>query len=182
MKLHAAHPGGWAIFEAQAHADERGWVAEILREDALRAHAGELRVVQQNLSMSRRGVLRGMHYQLESPQGKLVQVLRGRIHDVIVDLRRDSPDFGRSFAIRLSGDSLQSLWAPPGFAHGFLAMEDSTVLYSLTQPRIAAAERAIRWNCPQLGIEWPLAAGQEPIISERDRAAPVFGEAEVYGK
>lgn len=181
MKLQTAHPSGWAIFEAQAHADERGWVAEILREDALLAHAGELRIVQQNLSASRRGVLRGLHYQLAAPQGKLVQVMRGRIHDVIVDLRRDSPDFGRSFAVELRADPLQSLWVPPGFAHGFLALEDSTVLYSLTQPRLPKAERAIRWNSPGLGIEWPLAPGEEPMISARDRIAPVFGEAEVYG-
>ncbi|HEY0879634.1 MAG TPA: dTDP-4-dehydrorhamnose 3,5-epimerase family protein, partial [Zeimonas sp.] len=101
MKLHTADPSGWALFESDAHRDERGWLAEILRIDALRAHAGNVRIVQQNLSASRRGVLRGLHYQVESPQGKLVQVVQGRIFDAIVDLRRASPGFGRSFTFEL---------------------------------------------------------------------------------
>lgn len=179
MKLHTAHESGWALFAAEAHRDERGWLAETLRIDVLRAHARDVRIVQQNLSASRRGVLRGLHYQIESPQGKLLQVLQGCVHDVIVDLRRASPTFGASFTFELHTDSLQSLWVPPGFAHGFLALEDSTVLYSLTQPRIASAERVIRWDSPQLAISWPL-KGAQPLLSERDRSAPVFGDAEVY--
>lgn len=177
MKLRVAHRSGWAFFEAERHADERGWVAEIVRDAALRAHVGEFRIVQQNLSASRRGALRGLHYQLGTPQGKLVQLVHGRIHDAIVDLRRASPDFGRSFAFELRTDPLQSLWVPPGFAHGFLALEDAVVLYSLTQPRIARAERAIRWDSPSLGIQWPLAPGTEPLLSPRDRVAPLFEDA-----
>jgi len=179
MKLQTAHPSGWALFEAQAHHDERGWLAETFRLEALRAHAGgEVQIVQQNVSTSRRGVLRGLHYQVERPQGKLLQVMHGRVHDVIVDLRRASPHFGRCFAFELRAEALQLLWVPPEFAHGFLALEDATVLYSLTQPRIASAERAIRWNSPELGIDWPL-EGRQPVLSGRDAAAPSFGDADI---
>lgn len=173
MKLRSAHPAGWAVFESQRHRDERGWLAESMRLDALRAHAGAVRIVQQNLSYSRRGVLRGLHYQLGTPQGKLVQVVQGRVHDVVVDLRRASPFFGRWFAIGLGADDGTSLWVPPGYAHGFLALEDALVLYAQTQPRDAAGERAIRWNSPALAIDWPL-EGADPVLSERDREAPLF--------
>ena len=179
MKLQMAHPSGWALFEAQAHHDERGWLAETLRIDALRAHAGDVDIVQQNLSASRRGVLRGLHYQVEQPQGKLLQVMHGRVFDVIVDLRRTSPLFGRSFTFELRADALQLLWVPPQFAHGFLALDDATVLYSLTRPRVASAERAIRWNSPELGIDWPLEEGKQPLLSARDAAAPPFADAPI---
>lgn len=178
MKLQTAHPSGWALFEAQAHHDERGWLAETLRIDTLRAHAGNVQIVQQNLSSSSGGVLRGLHYQTRQPQGKLLQVLHGRVHDVIVDLRRTSPHFGRHFALELRADALQLLWVPPEFAHGFLALEDATVLYSLTRPRIASAERSIRWNSPELGIDWPL-EGRQPLLSTRDAAAPFFTDADI---
>lgn len=179
MKLRTADPSGWALFESEAHCDERGWLAETFRIEALRAHAGDLRIVQQNLSASRRDVLRGLHYQLEGPQGKLVQVVQGRIFDAIVDLRRASPGFGRSYVLELRADALQSLWVPPGFAHGFLALDDVVVLYAMTGPRIAAAERALRWDSPELGIEWPL-QGREPLLSARDRFAPDLSEAPVF--
>ncbi len=178
MKLQTAHPSGWVLFEAQAHHDERGWLAETLQIDTLRAHAGDMQIVQQNLSSSTRGVLRGLHYQIEQPQGKLLQVIHGRVHDVIVDLRRSSPHFSQCFAFELRADALQLLWVPPGFAHGFLALEDATVLYSLTQPRIASAERSIRWNSPELGIDWPL-EGRQPLLSARDAAAPFFANADI---
>ncbi|RPH59376.1 MAG: dTDP-4-dehydrorhamnose 3,5-epimerase [Burkholderiales bacterium] len=179
MKLRSAHASGWALFSAAVHRDERGWLMEALRIDALRAHAGPVQIVQQNLSHSRRGVLRGLHYQLGAPQGKVVQVLAGRVHDVIVDLRRGSPDLGTSFALELCAADAQMLWVPPGFAHGFLALEDSLLLYGLTQAWDARLDRAIRWDSPGLAIEWPL-AGAEPILSERDRRAPTFGEAELF--
>ena len=179
MRLRSAHASGWALFVATAHRDERGWLAETLRTDVLRAHAGPVAIAQQNLSRSRRGVLRGLHYQLGPPQGKLVQVIEGRVFDVIVDLRRASPEFGASFAFELCADEPQMLWIPPGFAHGFLAREDSLVLYGLTQPWSPLHERAIRWNSPGLTIDWPL-AGMQPILSARDRDAPTFGEAEPF--
>ena len=179
MKLHTAHAAGWALFDASLHRDERGRLMESLRLDALRAHAGPVEIVQQNLSRSRRGVLRGVHYQLGAPQGKLVQVLAGRVHDVLVDLRRASPHFGTSFAFDLDAERPRMLWVPPGFAHGFLAREDSLVLYGLTQAWDVRLDRAIRWDSPDLSIDWPL-AGAAPIVSVRDRDAPAFGEAEVF--
>ncbi|MCD6672170.1 MAG: dTDP-4-dehydrorhamnose 3,5-epimerase [Burkholderiaceae bacterium] len=179
MKLRSAHPSGWALFESEAHRDERGWLAETFRLDALRAHAGDVRIVQQNLGASRRGVLRGLHYQLEAPQGKLVQVVQGRLFDAIVDLRRSSASFGRSFVFEMRAESLQTLWIPPGFAHGFLALDDVVVLYAMTAPRVAQAECALRWDSPELGIDWPL-EGREPLLSARDRSAPGWDEAPVF--
>lgn len=179
MKLHAAHPAGWALFEARIHQDDRGWLMEALRLDVLRSHAGPVEIVQQNFSRSHRGVLRGLHYQLGAPQGKLVHVLEGRIHDVIVDLRRDSPTFRTSFAFDLSADLPRLLWVPPGFAHGVLALEDSLMSYGLTCAWDVRLDRAIRWNSPELSIAWPL-DGIDPIVSARDRAAPTFGEAELF--
>ncbi len=179
MKLRSAHPSGWALFESVLHRDDRGWLTENIRIDALQAHAGAVTLMQQNLSSSRRGVLRGLHYQVGSPQGKLVQVLQGRVHDVIVDLRRGSAYFGRSFAVDLRADEPLSIWVPPGFAHGFLALDDCLVLYALTQVRDPQGERTLRWDSPGLGIDWPLVAGP-PLLSDRDRAAPGFGEAEVF--
>jgi len=179
VKLRTADPSGWALFDSEAHRDDRGWLAETLRIEALRAHAGDVCIVQQNLSASRRGVLRGLHYQLEAPQGKLVQVVQGRIFDAIVDLRRDSPSFGKSFVFEVRAESLQSLWVPPGFAHGFLALDDVVLLYAMTEPRVAQAERVLRWDSPELGIEWPL-EGREPLLSARDRSAPELRAAEVF--
>lgn len=179
MKLQTAHRSGWALFAADAFSDERGWLAETLRIDTLRAHAGDVRIVQQNLSASRRDVLRGLHYQIEQPQGKLVQVVQGRIFDAIVDLRPASADFGNSFVFELRAEARQSLWVPPGFAHGFLALDEVMVLYAMTQPRIAHAERALRWNSPQLAIEWPL-DGREPVLSPRDRSAPGLDDAQLF--
>lgn len=179
MRLRTAHPSGWALFESVVHRDERGWLTESLRLDALQAHAGPVSVVQQNLSHSRRGVLRGLHYQLGAPQGKLVHVVRGRVRDVIVDLRRGAPTFGLGYAFDLGEDDPTPLWVPPGFAHGFLAREDCLVSYAMTQARDAAAERTLRWNSPALALDWQL-AGIEPVVSPRDRDAPVFGVAQVF--
>lgn len=179
MKLHSAHAAGWALFDAPVHRDDRGWLIEVLRLDALRTHAGPVGIVQQNLSRSRRGVLRGLHYQLGAPQGKLIQVIEGSAYDAIVDLRRGSPHFATSFGFELRAEHPQMLWVPPGFAHGFLALEDCLVLYGLTQPWDAALDRAIRWDSPQLAIDWPL-AGAQPLLSRRDREAPDFAQAETF--
>ncbi len=174
MKPLGTHPSGWALFAAARHEDARGWLAEAWRLDALRAHAGAVTIVQQNASFSRRHVLRGLHYQAGAPQGKLVQVLLGRVHDVIVDLRPESPSFGVPFAFDLRDTDARALWVPPGFAHGFLALEDSLLAYGLTQAWEAGLDRAIRWDSPALAIDWPL-GGAQPLLSERDRAAPPFG-------
>jgi dTDP-4-dehydrorhamnose 3,5-epimerase len=136
---------------------------------------------QDNGSRSRLGVLRGLHYQLPpAPQAKLVRCLDGEIYDVIVDIRRGSPAFGRWLGVRLSGANLRQLWIPPGFAHGFLALSDTAdVLYKVSGPWNRACERSLLWNDPDLGIDWPLEAlqGQPPILSAKDAAAPSLSEA-----
>lgn len=179
MKLRERHDAGWAVFESAVHHDERGWLVEALRTEVLQHVAGEVAILQQNLSHSRQGVLRGLHYQLGAPQGKLLRLLRGRARDVIVDLRRHSPWFGRHFVFELAEDDSCSLWVPPGFAHGFFAREECLLMYSLTQPWDASLDRAVRWDSPALAIDWRL-NGAEPILSARDRDAPLFGDAQVF--
>lgn len=163
--------------------DDRGWFSEVFNRDAFARAGLPGDFVQDNQSFSSRGVLRGLHYQLGRPQGKLIRCLRGCIWDVAVDLRRDSPDFGRHVGLQLQPpsdhDELQMLWIPEGFAHGFLVLSDSVeVLYKTTDFYHPAGERTIRWNDPDLGIPWPL--GQEvPILSSKDARAVSFREAEL---
>ena len=166
--------------------DERGWFAEVFNTTRF-ANAGLPReFVQDNQSFSRKGVLRGLHYQLGKPQGKLVRVLSGHIWDVAVDLRRDSPDFGRWAGFHLrpltnTGD-LQLLWIPEGFAHGFLVLSDTAeVLYKTTDLYHPAGERSIRWNDPTLAIDWPLdqLGGLAPSVSDKDALGLAFTDAEL---
>ncbi len=179
----AALPGVWLV-EPVVHEDDRGYFMEAFHEADFAAAIGQpIRFVQDNQSGSRRGVLRGLHYQLPPhAQGKLVRVLRGRILDVAVDLRRGSTHFGRWVAHELSDDNRLQVWIPPGFAHGFLVLSDhAEVLYKVTAHHAPEAARAVRWDDPQLGILWPLAAGQAPLLSARDASAPLLAEAEVFG-
>jgi dTDP-4-dehydrorhamnose 3,5-epimerase len=137
--------------------------------------------VQDNQSRSARWVLRGLHYQVQVPQGKLVRVLAGKVFDVAVDLRRSSPTFGRWVGETLSAENRRMLWIPPGFAHGFIALENNTDLaYKCTQFYAARHERSLAWNDPALGIEWPIPGGVAPILSEKDAAAPLLAGAETY--
>lgn len=135
--------------------------------------------VQDNHSCSHAGVLRGLHYQRDpAAQGRLVRVTRGRAWDVVVDLRHGSPTFGRWHAITLDEDNALQVWIPPGLAHGFLAMSDHTeVLYKVTVHRVPALERSLRWDDPRLGIAWPLAPGQAPVLSVKDAHAPAWNGA-----
>jgi dTDP-4-dehydrorhamnose 3,5-epimerase len=136
--------------------------------------------VQDNQSRSARGVLRGLHYQIRQPQGKLVRVVRGRVFDVAVDLRRSSPAFGRWAGVELSEDNHRQLWIPPGFAHGFLVLSESAdFLYKATDYYAPEHERAIRWDDPSVGIDWPIAE-QAPLLSAKDRAAPSLAAAEHF--
>ena len=143
---------------------------ETYRLDTFRAAGIGQTFVQDNHSRSARGVLRGLHYQEPNAQGKLVRCTRGAIFDVAVDIRRGSPTFGRWFGIELSDANKRMLWIPPGFAHGFCAMEDgSDLVYKCTTLYEPAADRAILWNDPEIGIDWPIA---EPLLSAKDAAAP----------
>ena len=158
--------------------DDRGFFFESFNERGFRDAIGlDVRFVQDNHSRSARGVLRGLHYQLPpSAQGKLVRVCRGAIFDVAVDLRPGSPTFGQWVGADLSETNRLQLWIPPGFAHGFLSLEDGTeVLYKATAFYEPSLERAIRWDDPQLGIQWP-DIGQV-TVSAKDQAAPPFAQA-----
>jgi dTDP-4-dehydrorhamnose 3,5-epimerase len=128
-----------------------------------------------------RGSLRGLHYQIDNPQGKLIRVVSGDVFDVAVDLRRSSPTFKRWVSIRLSSENHRQLWIPPGFAHGFYVLSPAAdLLYKCTTYYTPAADRSIRWDDPEIGIEWPLLEGCPPIISAKDAAAPLFRDAQTY--
>lgn len=139
----------------------------------------DLEFVQDNHSRSARGVLRGLHYQVHEPQGKLVRVVSGAVFDVAVDLRRSSPDFGRWVGYELSADNKRMLWVPPGFGHGFLVLsETADFLYKTTAYYAPQWDRGVRWNDPDIGIDWPLDGA--PTLSAKDEAAPWLRDAEVY--
>lgn len=158
--------------------DERGWFAEVFNATSFAAAGLPSHFVQDNQSLSARGVLRGLHYQLGKPQGKLVRVLSGHIWDVAVDLRRDSPDFGKWAGFHLrplnAAGELELLWIPEGFAHGFVVLSDSAeVLYKTTDLYHPAGERCVRWDDPTLAIDWPL-AGMTPSVSGKDARGSDF--------
>src|SRR5271170_7226510 len=174
------------LIQPQRFGDSRGWFAEVFNARAFAAAGLPQQFVQDNQSFSARGVLRGLHYQLGQPQGKLVRVLSGHIWDVAVDLRPHSPDFGRwaGFHLRAQSpdDDLQLLWIPEGFAHGFLVLSDTAeVLYKTTSLYHPAGERSILWNDPTLAIDWPLDAlnGIPPSVSPKDALGKHFLEAEL---
>jgi len=168
------------------HGDARGWFAEVFNAETFRRAGLPGEFVQDNQSSSARGVLRGLHYQLGQPQGKLVRVLAGHIWDVAVDLRRESPDFGRwagfDLRPRTPEGELELLWIPEGFAHGFLVLSDTAeVLYKTTRGYYPAGERSIVWNDPTLAIAWPLdqLAGLAPEVAAKDAAGALFAAAEL---
>ncbi|MDR1661674.1 MAG: dTDP-4-dehydrorhamnose 3,5-epimerase [Azoarcus sp.] len=172
------------VLESQMFGDARGFFLESYNDKAFREATGsELAFVQDNHSRSmQRGVLRGLHYQIEKAQGKLVRVVHGRIFDVGVDLRRDSPNFGRWAGVELSGDAPQRMiWIPPGFAHGFVVLSESAdFLYKTTEYYAPEHERYIIWNDPDIGIEWPQTGLGEPLLSARDQKGKLLKDAEVY--
>jgi dTDP-4-dehydrorhamnose 3,5-epimerase len=169
------------LLEPEVHADARGDFFEAWNEAIFRKLAGVGdSFVQDNQSSSRAGVIRGLHYQLPNPQGKLVRVIAGRSFTAAVDIRRSSATFGQWVATELNASNRRQLWVPPGFAHGFMALEDPTdVIYKVTAFHAPGCDRAIRWDDPKLGIEWPQ-LDTEPLLSAKDHAAPLFADAEVF--
>lgn len=165
------------LIEHRAFADARGYLTETFRAEAFGA-LGLPAFVQDNLSRSARGVVRGLHYQLEpAALGKLVRCLSGRILDVAVDLRRSSPDYGKWVGVELAADDNRMLYVPEGFAHGFMALEDDTrVAYRQTGYWSATDERSLLWNDPAIGIAWP---ALDPVLSDKDAAAPPLARAEL---
>lgn len=161
--------------------DDRGLFLETWNERDLARCGLEARFVQDNLSLSRQWTVRGLHYQIQQPQGKLVRVLTGKIYDVIVDLRRQSPTFRRAIGVPLSSDEYEALWVPPGCAHGFLALEhDTRVSYKVTDYWAHQFERTLLWNDISLGIRWPIPDGVAPVISPKDAAGLPLESAPYY--
>lgn len=161
--------------------DRRGFFVETWNAAAFAQAGIDAEFVLECQSGSIAGALRGLHYQLVQPQGKLVRVLRGTIFDVAVDLRRSSPRFGQWTATVISEADKASVWIPPGFAHAFYVTGDGAeVLYKCTAPYLPRHERTIRWDDPEIGIDWPLKPGVAPILSDKDAAAVAFRDAETY--
>jgi len=179
MKVIETDLPGCLVFEPKIFSDERGFFFESWNETTYRDALGDVAFVQDNQSRSRRGVLRGLHYQIRQPQGKLVRVTRGRVFDVAVDLRRSSPTFGRWTGVELSEDNFRIFWIPPGFAHGFLALsEQADFLYKTSDYYAPEHERCVIWNDPDIGISWP--ADISPILSAKDVAGMPLRQAEVF--
>jgi len=165
------------LVDINAFGDERGFFRELFKASVFQAAGVPARFVQDNLSRSRRGVLRGLHYQMDpSAQGKLVTVLKGRIYDAAVDIRRGSPTYGQWVGVELTDEKPQWLYVPPGFAHGFCVTSDEAdVLYKTTAEYAPDTERGVLWNDPAVGVRWPVA---EPVVSPKDARWPGLRDAD----
>jgi len=160
---------GAVLLRRDAHRDARGTFDVLWNREELPAAMRGVEFVQDNLIKTRRGTLRGMHFQTRHPQGKLLTVLEGEVYDAAVDLRPSSPTYGKAEGFVLKGSDLTSLWLPPGFAHGFLALSEQVIyLYKVTAPWDPEAAHVLAWDDPETAITWPLEAGQTPVLSERD--------------
>jgi dTDP-4-dehydrorhamnose 3,5-epimerase len=168
------------MLEPKVHQDERGFFLECYNRRTFNEAAGrKVEFVQDNESFSVRNVLRGLHYQIRQPQGKLIQVMAGEVFDVAVDLRRSSSTFGKWVGVTISGGTHRMLWIPPGFAHGFIVLsEHAIMLYKTTDYYAPEHERTIVWSDPSLNIRWPLEA--KPIVSDKDRRGVALGSAELF--
>ena len=183
MKVISTALPGVLILEPQVFGDARGFFTESYNRRRFAAATGlNIDFVQDNHSRSARGVLRGLHYQLRQPQGKLVRVVQGAVFDVALDIRRDSPTFGRWAGVELTADNRRQLWVPAGLAHGFVVLSDSAdFLYKTSDYYAPEHERSIRWDDPAIGIQWPLAAHgiDTPILSAKDREGLPLAQAEL---
>jgi len=179
MKVSATELDGVKLIEPRVFGDERGFFMESWNARAFAAAGLDATFVQDNHSRSRKGVLRGLHYQIEHAQGKLVRCVAGEVFDVVVDLRRSSPTFGRAFGIALSSENRRMLWVPPGLAHGFLVVSEfADFLYKTTDYWYPEHERTLLWNDTALGVPWPLAG--EPILTAKDAAGTPLATAALY--
>ncbi len=172
---------GPVIIEPQIFGDDRGFFMETYQKRNFAAAGLPTDFAQDNHSGSRKGILRGLHYQLVRPQGKLVRVVVGEVYDVAVDLRRSSAYFGRWVGVRLSVENKRIFWVPPGFGHAFYVLSDwAEFLYKATDFYAPEWERTILWNDPQIGIDWPLVDGQPPLVSAKDAAGRPLSQAETF--
>lgn len=179
MKVTETALPGVLLLEPRVFGDDRGFFMESWNRKTLSGLGLDMDFVQDNHSRSARGVLRGIHYQLNEPQGKLVRVVHGAVFDVAVDLRRSSPHFGKWVGFELSAENKRLLWIPPGFGHGFQVIsEHADFLYKATTYYAPQWDRGVRWNDPAVGVEWPMAA--ESALSAKDQAAPLLQDAVVF--
>lgn len=171
---------GLLVLEPKVFGDARGFFMESFNARTFAELTGvKTDFVQDNHSRSGRGVLRGLHYQVQQPQGKLVRVAQGRVFDVAVDLRRSSPTFGKWYGVELSGENHRQFWVPAGFAHGFYVLSESAdFLYKTTDYYAPQHERSLAWNDPTVSVQWPLQG--EPLLSAKDLAGMPLGECEVF--
>lgn len=176
MKITDVDIAGLKVIELDLFKDNRGFFIERFAVNKFKEHGIQANFMQDNHSRSYKNVLRGLHFQIAPAQGKLVGVLRGKIWDIAVDIRPNSPTFKKHFALELSDANAKLLWIPPGFAHGFCVIgdTDADVFYKVDQFYNGKGDRAIRWNDPELNIQWPV---REPILSAKDMAAPFLKEA-----
>jgi dTDP-4-dehydrorhamnose 3,5-epimerase len=164
-----------------AYRDTRGFFMETFHQAKYSQFGIDLPFVQDNHSGSRQGVLRGLHYQIRQPQGKLIWVTSGAIFDVAVDLRQSSQTFKRWFGINLSAENKNQVWVPPGFAHGFYVLSDwAEVIYKATDFYAPQWDRTLRWNDPEIGIDWPVADGSSPLVSEKDSQGSLLKDADLF--
>lgn len=168
------------VIEPKVFADERGFFLESYQKKLFAEHGIDVDFVQDNHSLSRQGTLRGLHYQIQQPQGKLMRVVSGGIFDVAVDIRKDSPTFGKWVGDHLSADNKKMIWIPPGFAHGFYVLTpQAEVVYKATDYYAPQWERTILWNDPTIGIQWPI-EGRSPILSDKDIQGSLLPEADIF--
>lgn len=172
---------GVVLIQPKIFGDERGFFMETYRMDKFEAAGIPTRFVQDNHSRSQQGVLRGLHYQIQQAQGKLVRVIVGEVFDVAVDIRRNSRFFGKWAGVHLSAENKRQIWVPPGFAHGFYVLSDwAEVTYKTNDYYAPEWERSLAWNDPQLCIKWPLLNDRQPSLSSKDMKAAILAEAEVF--
>jgi dTDP-4-dehydrorhamnose 3,5-epimerase len=169
------------ILEPKVFGDERGFFLETFREDWFREHVADVTFVQDNHSKSGQGILRGLHYQTQQTQGKLVRVIAGEVYDVAVDVRKDSPTFGKHVGVLLNDDNKRQLWVPEGFAHGFyVTTESAEFVYKCTNYYAPEFEQSVLWNDPSLSIQWPLVDSMQPLLSPKDEAGVMLADAPTF--
>ena len=169
------------LIEPQVFGDRRGFFMETWREDEFKSSVADFSFVQDNHSKSSKGILRGLHYQIKHAQGKLVRVTSGKVFDVAVDLRKNSSSFGKWEGVTLSADDKNLLWIPPGFAHGFYVISyEAEFIYKCTDYYAPEHERSIKWDDPDLAIDWAVIPGTKPLLSSKDEEGKSFNSAEIY--
>lgn len=181
MKIQNTNISDVKLLTPNKFGDDRGFFMETFRDDWFSKNLAKVSFIQDNHSKSSQGTLRGLHYQIVKPQGKLVRVIAGEVYDVAVDLRQSSSTFGQAACAILSAENGNQLWVPPGFAHGFYVLSESAqFVYKCTDYYAPQYERSLLWSDPVLAIDWPLTNNQQPLLSSKDREGVLFEEAEYY--